>query len=291
MKLSNNFISYPIFITQLSLPTHNYSYSFKLLLYSNTMNEISERLKVHTPSPYLLEWNGHQSSPIRYRIEAPKERIEIYNFIWTEAITKFTGIQPFDKESFTRFTVPYEKTNISISIFPSTGTIMFQSNLSAYWADKFMPKICEYIMKDEKGYLTLSSCLVCEEDGNNEMVVCDKENCQSWTHNDCAGLTEEAARSSSYWCKRCTDEYVEKQDESFTVPNYHISTPSQKKPPYDKTNTLDSDLSSIINISKSTNTTISNESSLYQGNPTEPLNNLENSHAYLKHLHSKLSDL
>ena len=257
------------------------------------MNEILDRLKANTPAHYLLEWNGHQSSPIRYRIEAPKDRIEVYNFIWTEAITKFTGVQPFDKESFTRFTVPYEKTNISISIFPSTGTIMLQSNLSAYWADSFMPKICQYINKDEKGYLTPSSCIVCEKDGTNEMVVCDNEFCQSWTHNDCAGLTEEAARSSSYWCKLCVDDFVERQEESSLEINYQISTPSQNKHLHNKTNTIETDISSILNLSDtSPETTMSStNSNKYQGNPAKPLENLESSHSYLKQLHSKLVDL
>ena len=169
---------------------------------------------------------------------------------------------------------------------------MLQSNLSAYWADSFMPKICDYINKDEKGYLTPSSCIVCKSEGNNEMVVCDNDYCQSWTHNDCAGLTEEAARSSSYWCKLCVDDYVEKQEESSLEPSYQISTPSQNKHPHNKSKDLESDLSSILNFSKSPDSTISlDNSNKYQGNPVQPLNNLENSHSYLKHLHSKLVDL
>ena len=228
------------------------------------MEDIYQRLKASTPSPYVLEWNANPASPIRYRIEAPKERVEVYNFLWAEAITKVTGVLSFEKENFTRFTVPFEQTNISISIFPTTGTIMLQSNSSSLWADKYMHKICEYVKKDEKGYLTPSSCIVCNKEGNNEMVVCDHEYCQSWTHNDCAGLTEEAARSSVYWCKKCVDEYVDQQNERSPDASQNLvsktSTPSQKINSLSKSSINSSDISSILNftISNSSKTTSEN---------------------------------
>ena len=218
------------------------------------MEEIYRRLKASTPKPYAIEWNANPATPIRYRIDAPKERVEVYNFLWSEAITKVTGALSFEKENFTRFTVPYQQTNISISIFPTTGTIMLQSNSSPFWADQYMHQICEYVKKDEKGYLTPATCVVCNKDGNNDMVVCDHEYCQSWTHNDCAGLTEQIARSSVFWCKICTDEFVEKQYESSQdvspILEDKTSTPNQNKNNVTINSVTDSDISSILNLSK-----------------------------------------
>ena len=217
-----------------------------------------QRLKASTPSPYTIEWNANPATPIRYRIDAPKKRVAVYNFLWSEAITKVTGVLSFDKENFTRFTVPFQQTNISISIFPTTGTIMLQSNSSPFWADQFMHQICDYVKKDEKGYLTPSTCVVCNQEGNNDMVVCDHEYCQSWTHNDCAGLTEQTARTSVFWCKICIDELVEKKNDSPILDDSDsptleskTSTPTQNKS--NKTvnsETTDSDISSILELSQ-----------------------------------------
>ena len=174
------------------------------------------------PPHYSLEWNANPLQPIRYRINTTKDIAEVHNFLWTEAITKFTGIQPFSNEKSIRFTIPFQTTNISISIFPSTGTIMLQGNSSPEWANIHMPKICNYVIDDTKGYLKSATCIVCGGESNNEMVVCDRENCMYWTHTECAGMTEEAARTSSYWCKACVDQYVENQN---TKDNQLNSTP------------------------------------------------------------------
>ena len=86
------------------------------------------------PPPYILEWNKKPVQPIRYRINTTKDRAEVYNFLWSESITKCTGVQSFTNDKSIRFTIPFQQTNISISIFPSTGTIMLQGNSSPLWA-------------------------------------------------------------------------------------------------------------------------------------------------------------
>ena len=240
------------------------------------MEEIFKRLQASTPNPYIIEWNTLPATPIRYRIDAPKEKVEVYNFLWSEAITKITGVQSFDKENFTRFTVPFQKTNISISIFPTTGTIMLQSNSAPYWADQYMHRICEYVRKDEKGYLTPSTCVVCNKDGNNSMVVCDNEYCQSWTHNDCAGLTEEAARSSIYCCKICVDEYIEKQSQdssakiSTPISKSKTSTPNKTKNSSNNTSNDDSEPSIILDFSKN-----KSNNDVLNDNSTSPLKDMQ----------------
>ena len=206
------------------------------------------------PPNYTLEWNANPLQPIRYRINTTKDIAEIHNFLWTEAITKYTGIQYFSNEKSIRFTIPFQTTNISISLFPSTGTIMLQGNSSPHWANLYMPNICNYVTKDEKGYLKSSTCIVCGGESNNEMVVCDRETCMYWTHNECAGLTEEAARSSSYWCKACVDKYVENQEENQNQSplNLTSSTPNKSIIQTDVVSLISSKNDSSIILDKST---------------------------------------
>ena len=221
-------------------------------IYHVNMEEIYNTLMSCLPPPYVLEWNKNPLQPIRYRINTTKDQAEVYNFLWSESITKCTGVQSFSNDKSIRFTIPFQQTNISISIFPSTGTVMLQGNSSPLWANIHMPKICSHVKNDEKGYLKSISCIVCGGDSNNAMVVCDNEHCMSWTHHECAGTTEESVRSS-YWCKICVDKYVENQnsnEEQQLDPNplnLTTSTPN-------KTTTIDSisltskdDLSRIFN--------------------------------------------
>ena len=167
------------------------------------MNEIKDKLIAHLPGPYVLDWDGYPQQPIRYRINTTREYAEIYSFIWTEAFTTVTGFQPSSEEKRVKFTVPGPNCNIFISIFPGTGTVMLQGKQSPAWADANMVQICEIVKNDKKGYLKPAICSVCLQDGDDEMVVCDRTECKSWTHNQCAGLTETSARKTTYWCKNC----------------------------------------------------------------------------------------
>ena len=196
------------------------------------MDEIHAKLLTFTPPPYELEWNSYPQTPIRFRINSTKEESEVYNFLWIEAITKVTGKRHSESEKCINFTIPWEATNIYVSIFPSTGTVMFQGKAAPHWAEKHMQQIHTYIVRDEKGYLKPASCIVCNLDGNNEMLVCDRSMCGNWTHHKCAGYTEESASSVTYWCIKCQKQI---QDQNI-IPNQSItSTPhknSQQQQPH-----------------------------------------------------------
>ena len=227
------------------------------------MDKIHAKLMTFTPSPYELEWNSHPQTPIRFRINTTKEQSEVYNFLWIEAITKITGRRHSESEKCINFTIPWEATNIHISIFPSTGTVMFQGKAAPYWADEYMEKIHSYITRDEKGYLKPASCVVCQQEGDNEMLVCDKSMCGNWTHLKCACLTEESATSNMYWCIKCQNEPSERQLQSVSagIPNNSITST-----PYKNNKTSHS-------TSMSTNSSEGSRQS------------------YLKDLHSKLEDI
>ena len=259
------------------------------------MEQIRTNLMSCLPPHYTLEWNANPLQPIRYRINTTKEIAEVHNFLWTEAIIKFTGIQPFSNEKSIRFTIPYQTTNISISIFPSTGTIMLQGNSSPEWANIHMPKICNYVIDDTKGYLKSATCIVCGGESNNEMVVCDREHCTYWTHTECAGMTEEAARTSSYWCKACVDQYVDdqntKDDNQINPTTQNItSTPNKTSVNMDELDPTPLNLSNSPSINTISLSSKADQSSIFsKSSQMSQISNTQgNLFSYQDHLESKL---
>ena len=59
-------------------------------IYSN-MEAIRKKLQSCVPDPYILEWDGRPQVPIRYKINTIPDKVETYNLLWAEAITKRTG--------------------------------------------------------------------------------------------------------------------------------------------------------------------------------------------------------
>ena len=114
------------------------------------------------------------------------------------------------------------------------------------------------------------------------MVVCDKESCMSWTHHECAGLTEEAARTSSYWCKNCVDEFVDNQNsddkiENDLTPLNHSSTPNKTKNIDIISLSSKTDISSILNNSSFSDLLQPKNSFLTAEPNSQDLSNKENS--------------
>ena len=174
------------------------------------MDKMHAKLLTFTPLPYELEGNSNQQTPIWFRINSTKEESEIYNFLWIEAITKVTGKRHSESEKCINFTIPWAATNIYVSIFPSTGTVMFQGKAAPNWAEQHIELIHNFIVKDEKGYLKPASCIVCKLDGDNEILLCDSSMCGNWTHHGCAGITEESASTITFWGIKCQSEIYEK---------------------------------------------------------------------------------
>ena len=104
----------------------------------------------------------------------------------------------------------------------------------------------------------------------------------SWTHHECAGLTEEAARTSSYWCKSCVDQYVENKN-SDDEQEYDLSPLNLSGTPNKTTNTdivsLSSkdDLSNILNSTSLSDLLLPKNSFFTPEQSPQDLSNKENS--------------
>ena len=71
--------------------------------------------------------------PIRYKITTIPEKVESYNILWAEAITKGTG-RRYEKENenYLKLCIPYKESTVYISLFQKTGTVMFQGQTPVY---------------------------------------------------------------------------------------------------------------------------------------------------------------
>ena len=218
---------------------------------SSTMEAIRKKLQSCVPDPYILEWDGRPQVPIRYKISTIPEKVESYNILWAEAITKRTGRRyEEENENYLKFCIPYEESTVYISLFQRTGTVMFQGNKSPYWADHNLLNICKDVKTDKKGYLRLNNCTVCKEKGTNDMmIVCDDEDCDKWTHHSCVSITDEASRKLTFQCKACSNN----QSEKLPMKKYQnvTSTPLAKEPGEEEKSrhsSTDSSLSSVSEI-------------------------------------------
>ena len=258
-------------------------------IYSN-MEAIRKKLQSCVPDPYILEWDGRPQVPIRYKINTIPDKVETYNLLWAEAITKRTGRKyEEENENYLKFCIPYEESTVYISLFQRTGTVMFQGNKSPYWADHNLLNICKEVESDKKGYLRPTHCIVCKEIGTNDMIVCDEEDCDKWTHHSCVSISDEEARNLTFKCKACT----KNRPENPNLRNHEnvTSTPLAKDKAREESSqhsSEDSHISSVSEINISSSISSSKDSSLIS--QKENLENLSKIN-YLRGLENKFMEL
>merc|ERR1711972_848965 len=116
-------------------------------------------------------------------------------------------------KKYIRINIPHKEDTVTITIHP-TGTIMLQGRASYDWADNYMESVNKEVdIEIEENESKLSSrsvpiygvCAMCDQVNNEDMLEC--EHCYSWTHNICAGFSEQEARKLRYYCKYCSLKY------------------------------------------------------------------------------------
>ena len=185
------------------------------------MNNLVSKLTNWAPRNFTLEWKGDLLSPIRYKTEATKETALLLAQIWANSVTKITNRPHVNLKKYIRINVPHMEDTVTITIHP-TATIMLQGKSSYDWADKYMELITKEMdieIQENKSKLNQANesnistrslpiygvCAICDQVNNEDMVEC--EHCFSWTHNTCAGFSEEEARKVKYYCKFCKYKY------------------------------------------------------------------------------------
>ena len=208
------------------------------------MEEIYDKLSANLHNKYELVWKYKlRNSPIRFKTNASKKFVNAANEAWLLALIDLTENDYQRLSKYIRICVPYDDCTVAISIFP-TGTVLMQGKTAVKWAEKFMPQICKLVTQElnlleetesldgslvtDKSVTVLGICVECDSLDNSEMIACDKENCNSWIHHKCTGLTEDEARDIYlFYCKSCRCKYnLEIQYEKPIIPNSPIEKTS-----------------------------------------------------------------
>ena len=179
------------------------------------------KLNACAPRNFKLEWKGDLLSPIRYKTETTKESGHLLAQIWAKSVSKITNRPHVNHKKYIRINILHKEDTVTITIHP-TGTIMLQGSASYDWADNYMESVNKEVdieIEENKSKLNHSNesnissrsvpiygvCAMCDQVNNEDMLEC--EHCYSWTHNTCAGFSEQEARKLRYYCKYCSLKY------------------------------------------------------------------------------------
>ena len=190
------------------------------------MQELKDNILLNLPRIYKLDWKCKENEPIRFRTNVSSAAVDILNSIWSDVIKKATSCTSLDYEQYIGLKAEYAGKTTTISVYPTTGTIMFQGNGCLSWLDKHINIICNEVGKEienlkekfsELCELSLSDTSDCNEDISS--LVNDEKNSKQMTQCDlskCTGIIEKEAHNlSTYFCKSCNSVYDHQTNDLF----------------------------------------------------------------------------
>ena len=111
------------------------------------MQELKDIILSNLPVRYKLDWKCKENEPIRFRTNASSEVVDILNSIWSNVINRATSCINLNYEQYVGLKAEYEGKTTTISIYPTTGTVMFQGNGCLGCLNKHIKVVCEKVGK------------------------------------------------------------------------------------------------------------------------------------------------